>query len=178
MNRIFWGRVSIEGATALYYYHKGGGVQAIVRRLKYNGRKDLGRHLGKLMGKEILSAPWFGDLQAVIPVPLHAKRLRSRGFNQSEVFAEGISAATGIPLNTNALLRTEATPTQTRKSRFRRWENVKNAFEVKEEMLDGASSLLLVDDVLTTGSTLEACASQLLAVKGVRIWIATIGFTP
>jgi ComF family protein len=178
MTRIFWGRTGIEGATALYYYHKGGGVQSLVRRLKYNGRKDLGRHLGRLMGRELLLSPWFRGLQAVIPVPLHEKRLQSRGFNQSEVFAEGISGVTGIPLNTTALLRTAATPTQTRKSRFHRWENVKEAFIVKKEMLGGARSLLLVDDVLTTGSTLEACVTRLLDVEDVRVWVATIGFTP
>jgi ComF family protein len=178
MTRIFWGRTGIEGATALYYYHKGGGVQELVHRLKYHGRKDLGRHLGMLLGQELLASPCFKDLQAVIPVPLHEKRLRSRGFNQSEVFAEGIAAVMEIPVNNTTLRRTAATPTQTRKSRFHRWENVKRAFEVNGETLGGARKLLLVDDVLTTGSTLEACATRLLSMGDARIYIATIGFTP
>jgi ComF family protein len=178
MTRIFWGRVAIEGATALFYYHKGGGVQEMIYQLKYNGRKDLGHYLGRLLGAEMLESHHFSRLEAIIPVPLHKKRRRQRGFNQSEVFAAGISELTGIPVRSEALVRQTATQTQTRKDRFRRWQNVAGVFDVREPALKGARNLLLVDDVLTTGSTLEACARKLIEAANARVWVATIGFTP
>ncbi len=177
LTRVFWGRVGIEGGAALYYYQKGGGVQELVHKLKYRGGQDLGRYLGRLLGRELLESPHFREIDCIIPVPLHARRLRQRGFNQSEAFGAGISEILGCPLNTEALIRRSATQTQTRKSRFRRWENVSGVFEFREDGLSGARNLLLVDDVLTTGSTLEACSQQLLSGKNTRVWVATIGFT-
>ncbi len=173
-SQIFWGRVSIETATALYYYQKGGKVQHLIHQLKYRGRKEIGRYLGKALGYDLKQAAPFARLDLVIPVPLHAARQRQRGFNQSEVFGQGIAQAMNLPLVNDALIRATATATQTRKTRFRRWQNVETVFQVvKPELLEN-KNLLLVDDVVTTGSTLEACATQLLKVPGVKVWIATI----
>ncbi|MFO7978245.1 MAG: phosphoribosyltransferase family protein [Bacteroidales bacterium] len=173
-NQIFWGRVSIETATALYYYQKGSKVQHLIHQLKYRGKKEIGHYLGTTLGHALKQAAAFREVDLIIPVPLHAARQRQRGFNQSEVFGQGIAHAMNIPLVTDALIRAAATATQTRKTRFRRWQNVETVFQVTRPDLLKNKNLLLVDDVVTTGATLEASATKLLEVPGVKVWIATI----
>ncbi len=177
LTKIFWGRLRLETGTSLYYFQKGGKVQRLIHQFKYRGNTPLGFYLGELLGKGIGSSGLYDGLHFVIPVPLHPKKERSRGFNQSEVISRGIAGALSIPCRSDLLVRTEETATQTRKSRFDRWQNVSSVFETPIVTTLENRCVLLVDDVITTGATLEACAQKLLAVKGVRVWIATLAIT-
>lgn len=172
----FWGKLNIEAAYALYYFNKGGKVQNLVHQLKYEGMHRIGNVLGDIAGRQLKQNPMFADVDYVVPVPLHEKRLKERGYNQSEHFAEGISTALGCKCETDNLVRTVATKTQTHKSRFARFENMKDVFSiVSPDQLTG-KHILLVDDIVTTGSTLEACGIELLKVPGLKLSIATIAY--
>lgn len=171
---MFWGRAHIQTATALFYYQKGGLVQNLIHRFKYKDMKQIGSFLGHWMGGLLKDAPSYAGLDVIVPVPLHPRRQKQRGFNQSEVLSHAMGAAMGLPVSSEALRRAEATSTQTRKSRFRRWENVSGAFVIHRPGELENKGILLVDDVVTTGSTLEACANVLLSVKGVRVCLAAI----
>jgi ComF family protein len=174
LSRIFWGRVNIQSATALYYFHKGNHVQHLVHGLKYKGKQDIGVFLGTIYGEELKKTKLFGDISLIVPVPLHPKKKRKRGYNQSELFARGLSKTMKVEIDTTTLIRTIATQTQTRKSRFKRWENVKEVFVLTDEKRYQNKHILLVDDVVTTGATLEACANIILKSPGTRVSIATI----
>ncbi|MFN3556609.1 MAG: ComF family protein [Bacteroidales bacterium] len=175
--QIFWGRVDIETATALFYFQKGGKVQKLMHQLKYKGKTDVGNYLGRMLGHRIRQNPLWDPVEMIVPVPMHPRKQHQRGYNQSEVIARGISQVTGKPLITHQLIKTEKTQTQTRKARFNRWKNVETVFRVKDENVFRSKNVLLVDDVITTGSTLEACAQQLKAIKGTRVWMATLAMT-
>jgi len=174
LSEYFYGRVHIEAATSLLLFHKGGSAQNLVHSLKYNGKKEIGHFLGNLMGKELIDSVHFSVIDVIVPVPLHKRKQQKRGFNQSGIFGEGISATTGLPICTNGLLRVIPTETQTRRSRFSRWKNVESVFHIPNQQLFENKNILLVDDVVTTGATLEACAAKLLECKGAKVWIATI----
>ncbi len=177
MSQVFWGRVDIETATALFYFQKGGKVQNIVHQFKYKGKTEVGIYLGKILGRQLKSHPVWEPIDVIVPVPLHEKKQYKRGFNQSEVFGRGISTLFNRPVETNNLQRITRTDTQTRKGRFKRWENVETVFQVKKPDSFRGRNILLIDDVVTTGSTLEACARKLKDIKGVRVWVATIAIT-
>lgn len=172
LSELFWGRVPIEAATALLLFYKGGMAQKLIHNLKYSEKKEIGMYLGSMLGREILESPHFAGIDVIVPVPLHAKRQRKRGFNQSQLIGEGLTSATGIPLCTDVLIRITPTQTQTRKSRFLRWKNVESVFHIANPSVFENRNILLLDDVVTTGSTLEACAAKLLECKGARVWIA------
>lgn len=174
MSRIFWGRVPVETATALFYFQKGGQVQHLMHQFKYKGKKELGHHLGKMLGQSIRNNLLYEPLDCIVPVPLHRAKEYRRGYNQSQIIAEGIAESFGRPVVSGNLVRVEATDSQTRKSRFRRWENVKTVFHVREPEAFRGKHILLVDDVITTGSTMEACAQKLTAIAGAKLWIATL----
>ncbi|MCC7302649.1 MAG: ComF family protein [Bacteroidia bacterium] len=176
VERMFMGRVDLNAAAVYYRYRKGSRVQNMIHRLKYKGEKEIGRFLGRRYGRELLQSEQFRSADVIIPVPLHPARLRSRGFNQSEVFGSGLSEAMGKPLHTDWLLRKERTNTQTRKSRFHRWENTEGKFTLGKGAQEGCH-VLLVDDVITTGATLEACARALLQLRGSRVSVAAMAGT-
>jgi len=171
---LFWGRAQVKSAAAYYHFNKGNRVQHLVHLLKYKGRCDVGIYLGRQYGQYLKNSPLFRSVQMIIPVPLHRSKLLKRGYNQSEQFALGLSRSMNLPLNITSLTRTQASQTQTRKSRFNRWENVSGIFEVSdsESLID--KHILLVDDVITTGSTLEACITVLQTIPGIRISVAAI----
>ncbi len=171
---LFRGRVEIETGAAFLYFHKGSNVQRLVHQLKYKGRKDVGIYLGKRYGHLLKYSPHFNSADAIIPVPLHRKKQMQRGYNQSEQFAIGLSGSMNIPVNTLLLSRIKATETQTRKSRFSRYENVKEIFTVNSPQDWKGKHLLLVDDVITTGATLESSILALGIIPGVRISVACI----
>lgn len=176
VSRVFWGRVNIANAAAFYHFNKGNRVQQLVHSLKYKGADQVGTFIGKRYAYELLGSENFREVEVVVPVPLHWKKLRKRGYNQSEVFAKGIAEVMKIPVVSGSLVRIKASETQTRKSRFVRWENVKDKFSIRKPEKLANKHILLVDDVITTGATLEACAQALLTVEGTIVSIATIAF--
>ena len=176
LDKVFWGRVPIECTSALYYFSKGGKVQHLIHQLKYKGQKEVGIYMGKLLGADLKTEPGFQTIQSIIPVPLHPRKQRKRGYNQSEQVGLGLSESMGIELDTTSFIRTVATETQTRKSRFARYENVKEIFKVTNPSKLENKHLLLVDDVITTGATLESCANILLNIQGVKISIGAIAY--
>ncbi|MCX6244523.1 MAG: ComF family protein [Bacteroidetes bacterium] len=175
---LFWGRVTLSGAAAFLYFHKGGKVQRLIHQLKYKGRKDIGLCLGKNYGQFLKNSPFFNTVEIILPVPLHLKKLRQRGYNQSELFAAGLGEAMNIPVEAGLLYRKKATETQTRKSRFRRWQNVAEVFAVRSPETLEMKHVLVVDDVITTGATLESCILALSGIKGIRISVAAIAVAP
>lgn len=177
LSAVFWGRVDIESACSIFFYQKGGCVQKLIHQFKYRGHRELGWYLGVRMGRLLVESEQYSDLDGIIPVPLHETKRKKRGFNQSEILARGIGKAMDLPVCTKSLLRISETHTQTRARRFFRWENVDSVFTVENEDLLKNRNLLLVDDVITTGATIDACASKLLSVAGVRVWVAAIGAT-
>lgn len=177
IEKLFWGKIPIERATAFYLYQKGSGYRRIIHFLKYKGYKQVGEVMGRYMAAEISDSSFFEGIDQIVPVPLHHKRLKKRGYNQSEWLARGLSRNTDIPVNTQAVIRSKNTHTQTDKSLFGRWENMKDAFHVQHPEQFEGKHILLVDDVLTTGSTLLACASAFSGIEGIRISIAVLGWS-
>ena len=174
LTRIFWGRVQLVSATAYLFFNRGNTVQQLVHALKYKGRKDIGIWLGQQYGIYLKHSLNFTSIEYIIPVPLHPKKFIKRGFNQSEQFAIGLKYSMNTPIETQVLYRQKTSETQTKKARFIRWQNVDGIFEVREfQKLEGRH-VLLVDDVVTTGATLESCIIALSKIPGIRISVATI----
>lgn len=174
--KIFWGRVPVFSAAAFYGFNKGGKVQHLIHQLKYKGQKHIGVSVGKLYGYELKYCDDFNCIDTVIPVPLHPKKKKKRGYNQSDGFAEGLAESMNVKADLKTLYRAVESETQTKKSRFSRWQNVESIFQLRNaDALEG-KHILLVDDVITTGATLEACAHTLLQVPGVKISIVTIAY--
>lgn len=173
----FWGRVNLEAAAALLYFSKGSRVQNLMHQLKYKNKPEVGVYLGKLAGKRLLENTMFASADVIVPVPLHQQKQLKRGYNQSLCFAEGLSEKLLIPVENNNLIRTTSTESQTKKSRTLRYENMKDVFSVQNpERLNG-KHILLIDDIVTTGATLEACCNVLLDIADVKISIAAIAYT-
>jgi ComF family protein len=172
----FYGKINIRAAYALYFFNKGGNVQNLMHHFKYSGMKQIGNILGNIAGNQLTENPVFNTVDYIIPVPLHKKRLKMRGYNQSACFADGLAQKLNAAVEIDNLVRVVATDTQTHKSRFARFENMQEVFAVsKPQRLEG-KHILLVDDIITTGSTLEACGIELLKVPGLKLSIATIAY--
>lgn len=174
--KIFWGRINIHSASAYYTFGKGGKVQHLIHQLKYRGQKDIGVTLGKFYGYDLRKCDSFKTVEIIIPVPLHPKKQKKRGYNQSEFFAAGLAETMKAQTDFRTLFRAYESETQTRKSRFSRWQNVETIFHLKDPEQLAGKHILLVDDVITTGATLEACAQTLLQIPGVKLSIATIAY--
>ena len=171
--QIFYGQMPFNAVTAEFFFSKTGKVQHLIHGLKYHHCRENGIFLGREIGKSLLQAPDYQGIDFIVPIPLHPKKEKIRGYNQSHVIAEGISEIMNIPIAENCLVRRVFTDTQTKKSREDRWQNVKDIFEVKNpEKLKG-KHVLLVDDVLTTGATLLSAGKSLLQVEGIKISVAT-----
>lgn len=176
LDQVFWGRAQLANTAALYTFQKKSKVQHLIHQLKYKDRKDVGIYLGKILGADLAKAEAFNDVDKVIPIPLHPEKQRKRGYNQSEQFAIGLAKAMKIEMDATSFIRVIDTSTQTRKSRFARWENVKEIFKVTTPEKITNRHILLVDDVITTGATLESAAHVLLNTTGVKLSIACIGY--
>ena len=177
MAQLFWGLAPIEKAAALFYYHPHSETAQLVYRLKYNNRPDIGEDMGRMMANELQATEFFSDIDVLLPVPLASKRLRQRGYNQSEQLAIGISDITHLPIVSKALRRKHFQQSQTTLNRWQRQENVTDTFQLKEEHLLQGKHVLLIDDICTTGATLIACANVLKTIEGIRISVLTLGFT-
>jgi len=171
--QLFWGRVNIELATSFFFYSKGSKYQHILHELKYKGKKEIGFEIGKIFGKEIMNSE-FSDVDLIVPIPLHPSRERKRGYNQAEWIAMGLAEAMGKPLENKSILRITSSSTQTKKGRYDRWTNVEGIFRTRlpEKLVN--KHILLVDDVVTTGATLEACATAILSIPETKVSIATL----
>src|SRR6185312_16159473 len=168
----FWGKIQLQGAYSLYYFSKGGKVQNLMHQFKYRGMKQIGNLLGNIAGGQLAQNEVFNTVDLIVPVPLHRKRLQQRGYNQSAHFAEGLAEKLNAAVEINNLVRTTITETQTHKSRFARFENMQDVFTIENPERLKNKHVLLVDDVITTGSTLEACGTQLLKIEGLKLSIA------
>ncbi|WP_442589122.1 ComF family protein [Pedobacter sp. AW31-3R] len=176
VHQLFWGRLSCDQAMAMLYFRKGSRVQQLIHQLKYNDQTSLGIALGSMLGYKLLTSPAYCTVDFIIPIPLHPSRQRSRGYNQSEYFARGISMAMGIPVSNTQLIRQKETSSQTKKTRYQRFENMQYVFKVVHPESLKDKHVLLVDDVITTGSTFES-AGQLLLNCGIsKLSIAAIAF--
>jgi ComF family protein len=171
--QLFWGRASVVYATSWLFFRKGSRYQKLVHYLKYKGMKEIGEEMGKLFGAELINTP-FQEIDVLIPVPLHPRKLKQRGYNQSEWIAKGIALTLNKPLMVNNLTRDIFTNTQTRKNRFERWQNVEGIFSVNNPSEIVQKHILVVDDVITTGSTLEAAVVTLLQAGAAKVSIATL----
>ncbi len=176
VEKYFWGRITLQAAYSQFYFSKEFLVQQLIHQLKYKGDTGIGAYLGEIMGKTLLEAKRFHSIDALIPLPLYADKEHKRGYNQAAIICDGISSVINKPVLNGAVTRRYATETQTRKQRTERWENVKESFIVYNERELAGKHLLLVDDVVTTGATLEACGNVLLTVPGVKLSIATLAY--
>ena len=174
VERMFWGKFPLERATSFFFYRKGSDFRQVLHQLKYGGQKEIGAIMGRYMASELQASDFFHGVDVIIPIPLHKKKQQIRGYNQSEWISRGITAVTGIPVDTEAIIRRKNTETQTQKSALERWENVDGIFELNHADSLTGKHILIVDDVLTTGATTIACASRLAEVEGIRISVLTL----
>jgi ComF family protein len=177
IERIFWGRIPVSSATAQYYFTKESMMQHLMHQFKYKGNKEVGTYLGKLMGWAMAESTRFLSLDALIPLPLHKSKEHKRGYNQATLLCEGISSVLNKPVLKNIVVRPEQTETQTKKNRIQRWQNMEGKFELTNPRALEGKHLLLVDDVVTTGATLEACGREILKGQNVQLSIATLCFS-
>ncbi len=174
VEKIFWGRIAITAGMSEFYFTKASIIQNLIHEFKYRGNRKVGLYLGNILGKSLLNSNRFRNLDVLIPLPLFFQKEYKRGYNQSAILCEGIQEIMNIPMITKNVIRKIHTDTQTKKGRIERWENVEKSFSVlRPESLQG-KNILLVDDVITTGATLEACGSEILKIKDVRLSIATL----
>ncbi len=171
----FSGRIPFIRATSLAYFTSDGLLQHLLHGLKYQGKKETGYFLGRQLGVGLRNTDWISSVDMIIPVPLHKAKKAKRGYNQSMLIAEGMSDILKIPANDDMLMRIRDTDTQTHKTRTERVNNMTNAFKLKDSHKLKNKHILLCDDVLTTGATIEACALELMKEKSIKISVATIG---
>lgn len=173
VHKLFRGRTRVESSTSLLYFNKGAGVQQMLHQLKYKGNTELGEELGNELGSALKDSAYFQGIDAVMPVPLHPKKEKARGYNQSMLIAKGVANTLQVEASKNLVRKTNS-GSQTRKSRYERWENVETAFAIQNpEKLKG-KHILLIDDVVTTGATIEACVNELLKLDGTKVSVATL----
>ena len=177
VEQTFYGRIPLQNGTALFYFLKKGKVQQLIHNLKYNNQQQIGYFIGNWLGDEIIASNRFKNLDCIIPVPLHKKKIKKRGYNQVTTFGEGLSKKLNIPFYEDILTRISSTKTQTKNIRIDRWKNVQELFFVQNNSILENKHILLIDDVITTGATLEACYKALNKAKHLKISIACMAYT-
>lgn len=177
VHKILYGRVKLEQATALLYFSKKGIVQQLMHNLKYRGHEDIGLLLGEWLGEELKRCDSYLSVDVVIPVPLHKKKLKVRGYNQVDKFGAAIAKALQADFNSSVLVKTVHTKTQVFKNRLKRNTNSRSSFKITEGSALEGKHILLVDDIITTGATIENCANTLLAISGIKLSLATMSIT-
>jgi ComF family protein len=174
--QLFWGRCLIEKAAAFSYYNKGSRIRKLIHNMKYKGIREIGYELGRIYGLSLEASGFTNDIDMIIPVPLHPMKKRARGFNQSETISMGIADVTHLPVDIKSLARILVSATQTKRSRYERWTNVEGIFKVIDSETIIGKHVLIVDDVITTGSTIESCTNELLKVEGVKVSVVALAF--
>jgi ComF family protein len=174
VEKILEVRMPIQHAAGILYFTKESLVQHLMHQFKYKGNKELGLYLGRFMGRLLKASPIYQNVDCLIPLPLHPSKEKKRGYNQATILCEGISDVLGKPVLKHAVVRATFTESQTRKSRVERWQNMEGRFTVESPDQVAGKHLLLVDDVITTGATLEACGRTLLEQEGTRLTVATL----
>lgn len=175
LEQFFAGRIPFERIAAFAYFVKGGSIQQIIHELKYKNNPEIGYFIGQLCGEAIKDSEFISSIDLLIPIPLHPKRQKQRGYNQSLEICRGISDIAKVPVDNYTLIRTVNNPSQTKNSRFDRWKNVEDIFSITNETVFQNKHILLVDDVITTGSTLESCAKEILKCEDSKISIFAVG---
>ena len=177
LEKAFWGRMPVRAAGSLYYFNRTSLMQNILHELKYAGNRECGIELGRLIGHALMASGRFREIDVIVPMPLFDAKKRLRGYNQSALLAEGVASVLLIEANDKILKRVRNTSTQTHKSRTERWDNVKEVFKIMDASAVKDRSVLLIDDVATTGASLEACGRTLLEAGYSSLSIATAAFT-
>lgn len=174
LEQAFWGRCLVERAAAFSVYNRGSRIRKLIHALKYKGRTETGNTLGELYGNILKESGFMVDIDFIVPVPLHPARQRERGYNQSDYIAYGLSEATGVSVKKNIIRRSDQTGSQTKRDRYERWENVKSLFVVPDPEAITGKHILVVDDVITTGSTMEACVNALHEAGEVKVSLVAL----
>ncbi len=174
IEKIFWGRVPLVAAHSEFYFSKESLIQHIIHQLKYKGNQDIGIYLGEILGRTLLNSNRFLGIDYLIPLPLYADKERKRGYNQAAVICTGMSGVMNVPVLTGNVTRQRYTETQTKKHRTERWENVADSFIVNDKEGLSRKNVLLIDDVITTGATLEACGQSILQSADVKLSVAAL----
>lgn len=177
VEKYFWGRIPVTGAYSLCHFTESSLIQHLLHQLKYKGNKEVGWFLGRMMGHSLKETDRFSNIDMMIPLPLFASRQKKRGYNQAEILCNGIAEIVKLPVVNDAVIRLTATETQTHKNRIERWANMEGKFELIKPAALAGKHILLVDDVITTGATLEACGQEILKAAGTKISIATLAYT-
>jgi ComF family protein len=177
ISNIFYGTVTLQHSTALFYYPKLGVVRQLIHQLKYKSQEEISPFLGEWLGIELCESGYYNNVDVVVPVPLHKKRKRSRGYNQVEGFGKEIALSLNAIYNDTTLIRVKNTASQTVKDRLTRWKNVQTIFEVSELKNLQGKHILLVDDVITTGATIKACVAELNKIPDVKLSLAVMAYT-
>ncbi|MDO1501843.1 phosphoribosyltransferase family protein [Winogradskyella maritima] len=174
VKKVLYGRIKLKNATSLLHFSKKGLVQELLHNLKYRGHEDIGKHFGQWLGAELKETGDYNSVDVVIPVPLHKSKLRSRGYNQVDKFAQEIALALNVEFRKDLLIKQFATKTQVFKNRLMRYDDAKAQFKLIDTEILKNKHVLLVDDIITTGATLETCANELLKTEGLTLSVATI----
>lgn len=167
----FYGKIPVEFALAMFYFHKMGRVQEMIHKLKYKGHEEIGAAIGFWFGEELKQFEPIKDISCIVPVPLHPRKLKERGYNQVSSFGKALSESLNVPFDESILIRNFYTKTQTKKNLLGRTELAKNLFDISNDISLNGNHILLVDDVITTGSTLEICSRALLKIPNVKVSI-------
>lgn len=178
VEKYFWGRLNIAAAHSEFYFSKGSLVQELIHQVKYKGNTAIGAYLGGLMAETLIKSNRFTAIDGLIPLPLYPDKEHQRGYNQAAIICNGMSVVMNVPVLNGLVIRQRFTETQTRKHRTERWENVDKSFTIKNDAALKGKHLLLVDDVVTTGATLEACGATILQLQNTKLSIATLAHAP
>ena len=174
VEKIFWGRLPLVGAAAQFYFTKESLIQRLMHQFKYKRNRALGLQLGSIMGEQLIRSGRFTNVDALIPLPLYPVKEKRRGYNQATVLCDGMAESMNIPVLDKVAIRPQHTETQTKKGRIERWKNMEGKFVLTNPGAIRNKHILLVDDVVTTGATLEACGNELLKAENVKLSVATL----
>lgn len=177
VEKLFYGRIGISAAMCQFYFAQHSSIQNLIHEFKYRGNRGVAEFLGSMMGEDLRKSNRFEGIDVIVPLPLYKQRLQQRGYNQAELLCNGISKVLQVPVDSKSVVRQKNTESQTRKARIQRWENVSGGFVVQDTTTLQGKHVLLVDDVITTGATMEACGSAILAIPGVKLSLSLLAIS-